>query len=75
MAAMAAPKRSIGQKGTWRPVKRRRGECVRVRADRKERGVAEVQQAGHADHDVQAQRQEHEDAGVGEAVDPRRPGR
>jgi len=43
---------------------------VGVRADRKERGIAQVEQAGHADDDVEAHRQQHEDAGIGERVVP-----
>ena len=37
---------------------------VGVRADGEERRVAQVEQAGQADDDVQAQRQQHEDAGM-----------
>ena len=44
----------------------RRREGIRVRADREERGVAEVEQAGKADDDVQAERQQDEDSGRGE---------
>ncbi len=48
----------------------RRAVGVRVRADGEERGVAQVEQAGQANDDVQADRQQDEDAGVGEAADP-----
>jgi hypothetical protein len=51
---------------------RRRGEGVRVRTDREERRVPEVEQAGEADDDVEPERQEHEHAGVREAVQPDR---
>ena len=37
---------------------------VRVRADREERRVAQVEQAGQPDDDVQAEREQNEDAGV-----------
>ena len=49
---------------------RRGGVRVGVGADREERRVAEVQEAGHADDQVEAEGQEHEHAGVREAVDP-----
>ena len=45
-------------------------EGVGVRADREERGVTKVEQPGEADDDVEAQCQQHEDAGRGEDVDP-----
>ena len=48
---------------------RARQHRERVRTDREERRVAEVEQAGEADHDVEAERQQHERAGVGEEVD------
>ena len=49
---------------------RRGRERVGVRADREERGVAKVEQARQADDDVQAERQQDEDPGDREAVDP-----
>jgi hypothetical protein len=44
---------------------------IRIRADREEGRVAEVEEAGEADDDVETERQQHEHAGVGKAVDPR----
>ena len=49
--------------------RRRRELCrgkqrVRIRADRVEGGVAEVEQAGEADHDVQPDREQHERPGT-----------
>ena len=52
-------------------VSERRGRVrVGVGADREERRIAQVQQAGDADDEVQAEGQEHEDAGVREPVHP-----
>ena len=70
MAATRAPTISIGQNGMWTPDEGRRAVGVRVRADREERRIAEVEQAGQADDDVQPEGQQDEDACVREAVHP-----
>jgi hypothetical protein len=44
---------------------------VRVGADGEERRVAQVEQAGQPDDHVEAHRQQHEDAGIGERIEPR----
>src|SRR5438094_7665203 len=41
-----------------------RDERVRVRADSEERRVAKVEQPGHADDDIEPEREQHVDAGV-----------
>ncbi len=49
---------------------RRPGEDARgVRANRKKRGVTQVEQAGIADDDVQAQGQDHKNKHIGYIVD------
>ena len=50
---------------------RRRAIRVGVGAERKERGVAEIEQAGQADDDVQPDREQDERAGVREPIEPR----
>ena len=42
----------------------RRDERIRVRPDCEERRVAEIEQPGEADHDVEPDREQHVDAGV-----------
>ena len=44
-------------------------DAVGIGADREERGVAEIEQAGEADHDIEPERQDRERAGVGRRVD------
>ena len=70
IAATTAPTSSIGQNGKCSPREAEAAIRVGVGADGEERRVAEVEQARHADDDVQSDRQQDEDAGVGEAVDP-----
>ena len=62
--AAPSPTTTIGiasSAGQWMPNLVRREERVRVRAEAVERDVAEVEQAGEADDDVQAEREQRVD--------------
>ena len=57
----ASPEKDEYPQGKVQIVDRGREGCARVRADREERGIAEVEQSGEPDDDVEPEGQQHVD--------------